>query len=104
MKKILLLLGAAAMLSCATKPLEFFPVGNISFANAIAVININDFEKLAYKTKSRMVYYTDDHFFVQLDGVLYSHISRGYKSFREYREGRLKEPEEWSIFKPGYSE
>jgi hypothetical protein len=106
MKKIAFLSVCSVIFfpACATAPLEFFPVGDIYFSNAIDIINIDDFEKLAYKSRNKLVYYTDDYFFVQIDGVLYSHVSRGYKSFREYREGRLKEPEEWSIFKPGYTD
>ncbi|MDR2842076.1 MAG: hypothetical protein LBV52_02620 [Spirochaetaceae bacterium] len=89
---------------CATKPLVFYPAVDVYSANAVEIVNIDDFEELAKKSTAKTVYYTDAYFFVQIDGILYLHISRGYKNFREYREGKLKEPERWAIFKPGYSD
>ncbi|GHV20154.1 hypothetical protein FACS189494_03340 [Spirochaetia bacterium] len=104
MKKIIFLL-ALALFSCVTnQPLRFLPIVDLYIANVVDIININDFEELAYKSPTKNVYYNDEYFFVQIDSVFYSHISRGYKSFKEYREGRLKEPDEWAVFKPGYSD
>jgi hypothetical protein len=89
---------------CATKkPLNFVRAEDAYAADSIVVYSIDDFEELVKKNKVDTVFYTDEYFFVQIDSVIYSHISRGYKSFREYREGRLEKPERWSIFKPGYS-
>ncbi|MDR1256834.1 MAG: hypothetical protein LBJ86_03740, partial [Spirochaetaceae bacterium] len=73
------------------------------YYESIVINNIDDFEMLIKKNKIKTVFYTNEYFIVQIDSVFYSHISRGYKSFREYREGRLEKPERWSIFKPGYS-
>ena len=72
-------------------------------SSVVDIISIDDFEELAYKNPSKIVYYNDEYFFIQIDSVFYAHVSRGYKNFTEYREGRLSEPDEWAIFKPGYS-
>ncbi|MDR2795082.1 MAG: hypothetical protein LBB47_00030 [Spirochaetaceae bacterium] len=89
---------------CATKkPLNFIRADDAYAADSIVVHNIDDFEALIRENKVNTVFYTDEYFFAQIDSVVYSHISRGYRNFREYREGRLKKPESWSIFKPGYS-
>jgi hypothetical protein len=100
---ILVLLTAVFLAACATKPLIFIEALDINTAGSIVINNINDFENLIKKNKIGTVFYTDEYFIVQIDSVFYSHISRGYKSLREYREGKLEKPESWSIFKPGYS-
>jgi hypothetical protein len=89
--------------ACKTVPLTYVPVDDVNVAASLGIINIEEFERIAFKTKSKTVYYTDAYFFIITDGLTYSHISRGYKSIREYKEGKLSEPDEWSIFKPGYS-
>lgn len=89
---------------CATeKPLNFVRAEDAYAADSIIIYSIDDFEELIKKNKVDIVFYTDEYFIVQIDSAFYSHISRGYKSFREYREGKLEKPERWSIFKPGYS-
>jgi hypothetical protein len=100
---ILFLLAAVFLAACATKPLVFIEALDINTADSIVVNNIDDFEDLIKKNKIGTVFYTDEYFVIQIDSVFYSHISRGYKSLREYREGKLEKPESWSIFKPGYS-
>ncbi|MDR2803178.1 MAG: hypothetical protein LBB22_02675 [Treponema sp.] len=102
--------GAVLMLcvfsaSCATqKPLAFIEARDIRASDSIVIHNIDDFENIIKKNKIDTVFYTDEYFIVQINSVLYSHISRGYKSFREYREGKLEKPERWAIFKQGYSD
>jgi hypothetical protein len=88
--------------ACATKPLMFVEA-EYYYYESIVINNIDDFEALIKKNKIKTVFYTEEYFIVQIDSVFYSHISRGYKSFREYREGKLEKPERWAIFKPGYS-
>ncbi|MDR2444471.1 MAG: hypothetical protein LBD44_00845 [Spirochaetaceae bacterium] len=89
---------------CATeKPLNFVRAEDAYAADSIIIYSIDDFEELIKKNKVDTVFYTDEYFIVQINSAFYSHISRGYKSFREYREGKLEKPERWSIFKPGYS-
>ncbi|MDR1149102.1 MAG: hypothetical protein LBK66_10780 [Spirochaetaceae bacterium] len=100
---ILVLLAAGFLAACATKPLLFIETLDINIADSVVVNNIDDFEALIKKNKIGTVFYTDEYFVVQIDSVFYSHISRGYKSLREYHEGKLEKPESWSIFKPGYS-
>jgi hypothetical protein len=96
------LMAGAFFIACATKPLTFIEADDYYY-ESIVVNNMDDFEALIKKNKIKTVFYTDEYFIVQIDSVFYSHISRGYKSFREYREGKLEKPERWSIFKPGYS-
>ncbi|MDR2343105.1 MAG: hypothetical protein LBD86_01065 [Spirochaetaceae bacterium] len=89
---------------CATKkPLSFVMAEDAYAVDSIVIYSIDDFEELIKKNKVTTVFYTDNYFIVQIDSVFYSHISRGYRNFREYREGKLEKPERWSIFKPGYS-
>ncbi|MDR0663514.1 MAG: hypothetical protein LBF80_05500 [Spirochaetaceae bacterium] len=90
--------------ACATKPLAFIEAYDSYAYDSIVISSIDDFEDLIKKNKIDTVFYTDEYFIVQIGSVFYSHISRGYKSFREYREGKLEKPESWSIFKPGYSQ
>lgn len=89
--------------ACATKITPVFIKAEDSYYESIVVHSIDDFEELVKKNKIDTVFYTDEYFIVEINSVFYSHISRGYKSFREYREGRLDKPERWSIFSPGYS-
>jgi hypothetical protein len=96
------LMASGFFIACATKPLTFIEAEDYYY-ESIVINNIDDFETLIKKNKIETVFYTDEYFIVQIDSVFYSHISRGYKSFREYREGKLEKPERWSIFKPGYS-
>jgi hypothetical protein len=98
------LLFSTFLAGCATgKPLNFVRAEDAYAADSIIIYSIDDFEELIKKNKVDTVFYTDEYFIVQINSAFYSHISRGYKSFREYREGRLEKPERWSIFKPGYS-
>ncbi|MDR0409193.1 MAG: hypothetical protein LBH18_02180 [Spirochaetaceae bacterium] len=90
-------------LCAGEKPLIFIEALDMSSADSIVINNIDDFEDIIKKNKVDTVFYTGEYFIAQINSVLYSHVSRGYKSFREYREGRLENPESWSIFKPGYS-
>jgi hypothetical protein len=91
--------------ACATeKPLTFIEAHDAYAYDSIVIPSIDDFEDLIKKNKVDTVFYTDEYFIAQIGSVFYSHISRGYKSFREYREGKLEKPESWSIFKPGYSQ
>jgi hypothetical protein len=96
------LMAGIFLAACASKPLAFVEAEDYYY-EAIVINNIDDFEELIKKNKIKTVFYTDEYFIVQIDSVFYSHISRGYKSFREYREGKLEKPERWAIFKPGYS-
>jgi hypothetical protein len=99
------LLAVFYFAACATeKPLVFIEVDDSYAYGSIVVHSIDDFEDLIKKHKVDAIFYTDEYFIAQIDSVFYSHISRGYKSFREYREGKLEKPESWSIFFPGYSQ
>jgi hypothetical protein len=99
------LILAVFFAACATKkPLTFIEAQDAYTYDSITISSIDDFENLIKKNKIDTVFYTDEYFIVQVGSVFYSHISRGYKSFREYREGKLEKPEAWSIFKPGYSQ
>ncbi|GMO31423.1 MAG: hypothetical protein Ta2B_12530 [Termitinemataceae bacterium] len=105
MKNIVIVFVAVSF-SCATATsaqLKYLPVEDINFSSSVGIINIEEFEKIALESKSKIIYYSDDYFFIITDGMIYSHITRGYKTIREYKEGKLKTPEEWSIFKPGWS-
>jgi hypothetical protein len=99
------LLAAFCFAACATeKPLVFIEAYDGYAYGSIVIPSIDDFEDLIKKNKVDTIFYTDEYFIAQIDSVFYSHISRGYKSFREYREGKLEKPESWSIFFPGYSQ
>jgi hypothetical protein len=91
--------------ACATeKALVFIEARDMNTTGSILVNNIDDFENLIKKNKVDTVFYTDEYFVAQINSMLYSHISRGYRNFNEYREGKLEKPERWSIFTPGYSD
>jgi hypothetical protein len=94
----------AFLAACATEKELLFVAARDNIHESIVIHDIDDFEALIRKNKADTVFYTDEYFIVEIDSVFYSHISRGYKSFREYREGRLEKPERWSIFFPGYSD
>ncbi|GMO48782.1 MAG: hypothetical protein Ta2G_05010 [Termitinemataceae bacterium] len=104
MQRCLCFFLGVLFLSCKTLGLTYTPVSDAAFSSSLGIINIEDFEKIALKTKGRTVYYTDEYFFVVAGNITYSHISRGYKTIREYKEGKLSVPQEWSIFRPGYSD
>lgn len=90
--------------ACATEKELLFIAAEDNIYESIIIYNIDDFEAFIRKNKVDTVFYTGEYFIVEINSVFYSHISRGYKSFREYREGRLEKPEQWSIFYPGYSD
>ncbi|MDR2659002.1 MAG: hypothetical protein LBC27_03310 [Spirochaetaceae bacterium] len=96
---------AAFFAACATteKPLRFIEARDMNAYGSIVVNNIDDFENLIKENRVNTVFYTDEYFIVHINSISYSHISRGYKNFREYREGKLAKPENWTIFTPGYS-
>ncbi|MDR2602812.1 MAG: hypothetical protein LBC53_10265 [Spirochaetaceae bacterium] len=86
--------------SCKTAPVNFVPASDFSISSGVNVANIDDFEALVKRHKVATVFYTDTHFIAQINGVLYSMESKSYTSFREYKEGKLKEPVPWAVFKP----
>lgn len=88
--------------SCKSVPLEFIPVDDVRISQTVELPTIDDYEKLIKQKKITFVYYTDEYFIVDVNSVMYLLRSRGYKSFHDYKEGRLSEPEANSIFKPGY--
>jgi hypothetical protein len=107
MKTILaVVLFAAVCSACATAraELRFIKAEDLYPANCIVITNIDDFEELIRKNKVDTVFYTEDFFIASIGSILYSHKSQGYTSFREYREGRLKAPVPWAVFKPGNSD
>jgi hypothetical protein len=89
-------------LSCATAPLDFIPVQTKKQDNAIEISVIEDYENIITKNKIKIVYYTDQYFFIYINGLPYILYTRGYKNFHDYKEGKLTVPEENTIFKPGY--
>jgi len=105
MKKSLCIIAILVVLllfSCASR-LDFMPTADTKLDNFVESTNIQDYEKIIKKNKIKTVFYTDEYFVVQVDSVFHVLKSRGYKNFHDYKEGKLKNPEEWSIFKPGYS-
>jgi hypothetical protein len=71
--------------------------------SAVEITNIADYENLVKQKNVKVVLVTNEYFIVEINSVFYVLPSRGYKNFHDYKEGKLAEPEEWSIFKPGYS-
>jgi hypothetical protein len=93
---------ASVALSCATAKPDFIPVQTAKQDNAIEVSVIEDYENIMKKNKIKIVYYTDQYFFIYISGTPYVLYTRGYKNFHDYKEGKLAVPEENTIFKPGY--
>jgi hypothetical protein len=98
----LLVTTACVAVACATVPLDFIPVQTKKQDNAIEVSVIEDYENIITKNKIKTVYYTNEYFFIYVNGTPYILYTRGYKNFHDYKEGKLAVPEENSIFKPGY--
>jgi len=95
------LLSCAPLCSCSSGP-DFMPAANTGMDNFVEITNIGDYEKLVKENKIKTVFYTDEYFIARINAVLYVLKSRGYKNFHDYKEGRLKTPEKWAVFKPGY--
>ncbi|MDR2489992.1 MAG: hypothetical protein LBD20_01150 [Spirochaetaceae bacterium] len=86
--------------SCATGTITFVPIRDFSISSGVDVVNIDDFEDVVRTNRVKTVFYTEKYFVAQVNGILYTLESRSYTSFREYREGKLKEPVPWAVFKP----
>ncbi|MDR2521006.1 MAG: hypothetical protein LBC72_00410 [Spirochaetaceae bacterium] len=86
--------------ACKTTPYRFVPASNFSISSGVNVSNIDDYERIVRQSGVKTVFYTDQYFIAQIDGVLYTIESKSYTSFREYREGKLKDPVPWAVFKP----
>ena len=86
--------------SCATGKINFVPIRDFSVSSGVDVVNIDDFEDVVRSNRVTTVFYTEKYFVAQVNGILYTLESRSYTSFREYREGKLKEPIPWAVFKP----
>lgn len=88
--------------ACASRPLFFMPVEKINSQQTVELTNIEDYERLVRLNRIKTVYYTAEYFVVEANSILYLLPSRGYRNFHDYKEGKLAEPEPYSIFKPGY--
>lgn len=104
MKKALIkkIFPAVFLAACATN-IDFIPAETLKTQQMVELTNIEDYENLLKKNKVKTVYYTHDYFAAEINTVLYVLQSRGYTNFHDYREGKLSSPQEYSIFKPGYS-
>jgi hypothetical protein len=102
MRRVLLLLVVITLAACVT-PVDFMPAKDLNLINRVEITNIADFEKLIKNKKIKTIFYTDEYFIIEISSVMYVLKSRGYKNFHDYKEGKLEVPDEYSIFKPGYS-
>lgn len=91
-----------ALSNCVT-PIDFMPIVMTKPESAVEITNIEDYENMVNRNRIKTVLVTDEYFIVEINSVFYILRARGYKNFHDYREGKLATPDEWSIFKPGYS-
>jgi hypothetical protein len=98
-----MLIIALVFFACKTIPIDFMPARYAQLQNFVEVTNIEDYETLVKFNNIKTVFYTDEFFIVEINSVLYALQTRGYKNFHDYKEGKLAQPEEHSIYKPGYS-
>jgi hypothetical protein len=93
---------ALFFMSCKSTPggIAFVPASDFSVSSGVNIIDIDDFERVVRENNVRTVFYTDAYFIAQVNGILYTMESRSYTSFREYREGKLKDPVPWAVFNP----
>lgn len=101
-RTLLAALYTLPLFSCATE-IDFVPLESIKLEQMVELNNMEDYENLVKRHRVKIVYYTGEFFVIELNSMLYLLRSRGYKSFHDYKEGKLAEPEEYTIFKPGYS-
>jgi hypothetical protein len=81
--------------------IDFMPIVTKKPDGAVEITNIEDYENLVKRNKIKTVFVSGEYFIAEINSVFYILETRGYKNFHDYKEGKLTEPDEWAVFKPG---